>query len=356
MTDHVATFFEERTPRRALALAAFIGLLVVFRKLMVLLVLFIAFERLLGVTSTWVAKRFKWRRSRALFAELAVLVGGLGGLAWWGAAGIVKQVRLARDTFPERLQRLQENELIAQAKEHLPDGDKLVSGASDYAKDAIHLLDTVGHVLAYALIGLILAVVYLLEEEEIDAWRKKMEGRSLFGTLVRWGEYLADAVSVTVQLQLIVAACNTVLTLPVLFILGIPDKAALMVLIFVSGLVPVIGNVVAGAVLSVMAYFAAGPVGVVVFVVLTFALHKAEAYYLNPRLTARHVKLPGFLLIISLIAWEYLLGFPGLFVSFPFLFVAGKIKAEFTAEDLGVAELSPASPLAKSAPAAPPAT
>jgi predicted PurR-regulated permease PerM len=153
------------------------------------------------------------------------------------------------------------------------------------------------------------------------------------GTLVRWFEYLAEAVSVTVQLQLIVAACNTLFTLPVLFLLGIPDKPALMVLIFVSGLVPVIGNIVSGAVLSVLAWIAAGPLGVGVFLVLTFVLHKVEAYYLNPRLTARHVKLPGFVLIISLICWEHLLGFAGLFVSFPFLFISGKIRGEMKAED-----------------------
>ena len=135
------------------------------------------------------------------------------------------------------------------------------------------------------------------------------------------------------QLQLIVAACNTLFTLPVLFILGIPDKPALMVLIFVSGLVPVIGNIISGAVLSVMAYLTAGPIGVLVFVTLTFVLHKVEAYYLNPRLTARHVKLPGFVLIVSLIAWEHLLGFSGLFVSFPFLFIVGKVRAELREDD-----------------------
>jgi predicted PurR-regulated permease PerM len=74
-------------------------------------------------------------------------------------------------------------------------------------------------------------------------------------------------------------------------------------------------------------------VGVAVFIGLTFILHKVESYYLNPRLTARHVRLPGFLLIVSLIAWEHLLGFAGLFVSFPVLFVAGRIRAEFLEED-----------------------
>jgi len=71
-------------------------------------------------------------------------------------------------------------------------------------------------------------------------------------------------------------------------------------------------------------------------------LHKIESYYLNPRLTARHVALPGFVLILSLIAWEHLLGFAGLFVSFPFLYLAGKIRSEFVAEDTPPAIEAPA--------------
>jgi predicted PurR-regulated permease PerM len=70
-------------------------------------------------------------------------------------------------------------------------------------------------------------------------------------------------------------------------------------------------------------------------------LHKIESYYLNPRLTARHVALPGFVLILSLLAWEHLLGFAGLFVSFPFLYLVGKLRAEFLAEDAPPAEDAP---------------
>jgi predicted PurR-regulated permease PerM len=136
-----------------------------------------------------------------------------------------------------------------------------------------------------------------------------------------------------VQLQLIVAACNALLTLPVILLLGIPHVGSLMVLIFVSGLVPVIGNLVSGGVLALLAYHAHGWLGVAAFVGLTAVLHKIEAYYLNPRLTARHVRLPGFVLIVSLLAWEHLLGFVGLFVSFPVLFVAGRIRAEWREEN-----------------------
>jgi predicted PurR-regulated permease PerM len=136
-----------------------------------------------------------------------------------------------------------------------------------------------------------------------------------------------------VQVQLVVALCNAVLTLPVLLLIGVPKIPALLVLIFVSGLIPVVGNLISGAVLVVMAFQVKGWLGVGLFVGLTFVLHKIESYYLNPRLTARHVALPGFVLILSLIAWEHLLGFAGLFVSFPFLYLAGKIRSEFVAED-----------------------
>ena len=40
-------------------------------------------------------------------------------------------------------------------------------------------------------------------------------------------------------------------------------------------------------------------------------------------------------LIVSLIAFEHVFGFAGLFLSFPFLFVAGRIRQEFLAEELG---------------------
>jgi hypothetical protein len=151
--------------------------------------------------------------------------------------------------------------------------------------------------------------------------------------LGRWLKHVSDATIVTVQLQLIVAVFNTATTLPVLLALGVPHVGALMLLIFVSALVPVIGNVVSGVVLSLLAYQVKGWLGVGIFVGLTFVLHKIESYYLSPRLTSRHVKIPGFLLIVSLLACEHLFGFKGLFLSFPILFVAGRIRSEFLEED-----------------------
>ena len=42
---------------------------------------------------------------------------------------------------------------------------------------------------------------------------------------------------------------------------------------------------------------------------ITFILCKVESYCLSPRLTARHVKIPGFLLIVTLLSCEHVFGF-----------------------------------------------
>jgi len=332
--DRVADFFRERTPRRALALLLFVGLLFLFRKLFILLAFFVVFERVLFFSAGGLSRRFRMGRAKALGIILAASAALLAGLIGLSAGRIARTISEARDTLPTRIAALREHPWYLKLEELLPDSEKLAQAAEHYAADVAHSAAEVGHAFVYAIIGLVLAIVCFLEYEELQAFRGRLVTGSLMATLARWLEHTAEAVSLTIQLQFIVAACNTVLTLPVLMLLGVPHLPALMGLIFISSLIPVVGNLISGAVLMIMAYQVKGWLGVGLFLALTFVLHKIESYYLNPRLTARHVPLPGFVLILSLLAWEHLLGFTGLFVSFPFLFVAGKIRREFSEEDL----------------------
>ena len=331
--DRVATFFREKTPNRILALTAFVGTLLVFRKLLVLLAFFVLFERALFLTSGFLVRRFKVSK---MFALIAVLLVGFGSV---GIAGLISAGRLktfiidTRDKLPQQIEELKEHPLFVDLSTYLPDTEKLIESAKHYGNDVAHAASELGHFVLLMIIGLILAVVYFFDEPAVTAFRERLPPTSLFGTLSRWFGITADAVGLMIQLQIVVALCNAVLTLPVLLIIGVPHIPALMLLIFITGLIPVVGNLISGAVLILLAYQAKGIFGVAIFVALTFVLHKIESYYLNPRLTSRHVQLPGFVLILSLIAWEHLLGIVGLFVSFPFLFVAGKIRSEFKAED-----------------------
>ncbi len=331
--DRIGAFLREKTPRRAIALICFLTLLVLFRKLLVLVVFFVAFERLIGSLAELLAKRSRMRAKVAIGIVAVTVLAVTGGALALGVGRTIRAAMSAKNALPDRIASIKQAPLFQSLQEHVDDGaDKLVEGAQHYAADAFRILSAFGHVILYVLIGFILAVVYLLERDELRKFYATVNPQSLRGTLLRWISHVCEAMLVTVQFQLVVAACNAALTFPVLLIVGIPHAAPLALMIFASGMVPVVGNIVSGAILSLLAYQAKGWLGVGLFVGLTFVLHKLESYYLNPRLAARHVKLPGFVLIISLIAFEHLFGFKGLFLSFPFLFVAQRIKAEFEAE------------------------
>jgi predicted PurR-regulated permease PerM len=331
--DAFRSLFRPLNGPRAIVLALFIGLLVLFRHLLVLMVFMVAFARPLRLASHWLARHTRLPRSVALLLLLGSAVGLLAVAVDLGMVRAFEAFLAAREALPERIAAFRQTPLFLQVQEYLGGADLIVDAAKRYATGILGYLAVVGHLVLHAFIGFILAVVYVLEQEEIDGFRDRLDPRSLGGTLLRWLGYLADAISVTLQFQVVVAACNAVLTLPVLLLAGIPHAAPLLFMIFLSGMVPVVGNFVAGAVLTLLAYQASGWPGVATFVGLTFLLHKVESYYLNPRLASRHVRLPGFVLIISLILWEDLLGFVGLFVSFPFLYVASRIGAEFREED-----------------------
>jgi predicted PurR-regulated permease PerM len=350
MADRIAELFEQKTARRAVALITFLGLIILFRQLAVLLVFFVLFERALFFTAGLLSRRLKWPRLAGLMVVLLLAAGTLT-LIGFTSAGRLKAIIIdTRDTLPQRMAAVREHPWYTALEEYLPDSEDLAKSAEHYAQDVAKSAAAVGRVFVSAVIGFILAAVYFLDQDRIRAFRDSLRPRTLFGTLVRWFEHLAESVSLTVQLQLVVAGCNAVLTLPVLLLIGVPHIPALMALIFVSGMIPVVGNMISGWVLIVISFQVKGWVGVVIFVVLTFVLHKIESYYLNPRLTARHVALPSFMLILSIIAWEHLLGFAGLFMSFPVLYLAGKLRAEFQEEDAPpiLLEEAPTTPTAPS--------
>lgn len=351
--DRLFELFRERTLSRLFAIGVFLGLLFLFRHLWALFIFFIAFERSFGFICTKVTKLTGWPRKRILIATLVLFLLLLGGGVAFGAMGAVRGYHKFNENAADWLSDLKEHPLYTRVKSEFGDAEKVMEGVHDYAGRVVTYATAIGRFFMHALVGFIFAVVYMLEREELEAFGDKIDPHSLIGRILRWFSHVADSISVTMQLQLVVAVFNTVTTLPVLIALGIPHIPSLMALIFVSALVPVVGNLVTGVVLCLLAYQAKGWVGVGIFLVVTFVLHKIESYYLSPRLTAKHVRVPGFVLISSLILFEHLFGFAGVFLSFPALFVAGRIRAEFREEDglLPPQSVRPGQSLAPGAPA-----
>jgi len=342
MRSRLFPFPTEPRWRRLFSIAIFLGLLVSLRHLAFLFVCFVLLSRGLGALASLIERRINLHRRRVLASLL-----GVAALAF--AGGILLVVRslspfVARAQMEWRtwFETLAANPALVRVRELTGlSGSDLVDAARDHGRDALTWANSTAHVLLYLVIGLIVAIMFLFEHEELLAWRRGLLSRSIADTLLRWFGYVADAIVVTARMQGVVALVNALVTLPVLLILGLKHVAMLSLLILVSGRVPVVGNIISGAVLCVVAYESRGAWAVAVFVGSTFVLHKIESYYLNPRLAAEHVRLPALILVGSLILFEHFLGLPGLFLSFPALYVGSRIHHEWIGE---LEEETPAAP------------
>ncbi len=320
-------FFTDRNIRRVFVLGLFLAILFAFRHLAVLLVFFVLFERGLGTGARLLRDRLRVPLMLGVVLQILFILGGISLLVYVGVTRIIPAVPQIRTDVEGQFLHLKGwmhlrgfDQMESLQSEHL------IEKAQGYAGSVVGFLGSVGKSAVYVLMGLILAVVFLAEGAKLEAWRESMDEDGVPRILLRYFSYLCDAVSITAQLQVIVAVVNTLITLPVLLVMGLPSVPTLMAFLFSMGLIPVVGGVVSGIVMGTIAYVHKGLIGVAVFFVSTFLLHKIESYYLSPRLTARHVNLPGFVIITSLVLFEHAFGLVGLFLSFPALYIAARVR------------------------------
>jgi predicted PurR-regulated permease PerM len=331
--------------RRFFGLIVFLGALFAVRRLAILFVCFVLLSRGLDAAATFVERHSRVTRRRVL----ATLIGAAALLAGTLALVLVRRVapfaRRAQAEWRDWFDSIASNPAVMQLRDATGISiEGVTETLRSHALDAVQYANATAHVALYLMVGLIVAIMYLFEHDDLIAWRRSLQPGSIFDTLLRWFGYVADAIVVTARMQVVVAVVNAVVTMPVLFLLGLKHIGMLTLLILVSGLVPVVGNLISGAVLCIVAYESKGAWAVGVFVASTFVLHKIESYYLNPRLAAEHVRLPTLVLVTSLVLWEHFAGLPGLFLSFPALYVGSRIHHEWQEELAAEAGGAPATP------------
>ncbi|MBK7977308.1 MAG: AI-2E family transporter [Deltaproteobacteria bacterium] len=118
--------------------------------------------------------------------------------------------------------------------------------------------------------------------------------------------------------QLIIAGINTVISMLVVLGLGLPQPLALVLTVFLCGLLPIVGNLISNAVLTCVAFASIGVWGALICIGLLIAIHKLE-YFLNSKIIGDIVKLPMAVTLAALVVAEVLLGLVGLILAIPLL-------------------------------------
>ncbi|WP_242860947.1 AI-2E family transporter [Clostridium scatologenes] len=125
-----------------------------------------------------------------------------------------------------------------------------------------------------------------------------------------------------VQLQILIAVTNTILSLIMLSIMNFPESIALSFMIFIFSLIPIGGIIISLIPLSVIAFNIGGMVKVAYVISMIIILCALENYVLTPQFMSSKTKIPVFFVFIVLIISQHFMGMWGLLIGIPlFMFI-----------------------------------
>ncbi|WP_404841000.1 AI-2E family transporter [Bacillus halotolerans] len=138
-----------------------------------------------------------------------------------------------------------------------------------------------------------------------------------YNEIAFFGGKFARTFGKVLEAQFIIALVNCILTFIALWIMHFPQLLGLSIMVFFLGLIPVAGVVISLIPLSIIAYSTGGGMYVLYIVLVIFAIHAIETYFLNPKLMSAKTELPIFFTFTVLIFSEHFLGIWGLIIGIP---------------------------------------
>jgi predicted PurR-regulated permease PerM len=116
--------------------------------------------------------------------------------------------------------------------------------------------------------------------------------------------------------QILVSALASVFVTIVSLILGLPSPITIGIIVFICGLVPLIGHFLGCSIVTLIAATQSVSIGIIAFV--TYVLYvQLENYVVTPRIMKRTLAVPGAVTIISALIGTSLLGLVGGLLAVP---------------------------------------
>lgn len=204
---------------------------------------------------------------------------------------------------------------------------------ADYEKylgNAVDYVMTLGNWLEIIILVIMLSFFFLLESKRIIMFTEKFSD-SKIGWVYRefryFGGKFLSSFGKVIEVQLMIAVFNTILTVIGLWILGFPYLFALTIMVFLLSLIPVAGVVISFIPIGIIGYQIGGFTMVFWVVVMILIIHALETYFLNPRLYSHKTKLPMFYTFFILIFAQHYMGIWGLIIGIPiFMFLLDALQ------------------------------
>ncbi|MPZ72463.1 MAG: AI-2E family transporter [Nitriliruptorales bacterium] len=262
---------------------------------------------------------------------LAALIALLGGVGIFVGIGFVVVPQ-----FTAELEGLQEQvrEGIAAVRRFLAAGPfgfdpirfedvveraraQLSSGDAGIGTGVINALGVVTQTVAGLVFGIVALFLYLKDGPRMALWLRSLFPADVQDDAAEVGVRAWQTVGAYVRGQLLIAVVDAVLIGIGIAVLRVPLALPLTVLVFLGGLFPIVGAVIAGAVAVLVALATNGLITALLLLGIIIGVQQLEGNLLAPVVLGRATELHPLATLAALTAGGILLGILGAFLAIP---------------------------------------
>ena len=192
--------------------------------------------------------------------------------------------------------------------------DSLAEWFRTHAADVQLMGKQAGRTVVHTVIGMVLGAMIALHEA-LPIETKRPLARELVERIERLGDAFRRVVFAQVQISLINTFLTGIYLAAVLPSIGVnlPFKKTLIAVTFITGLLPVIGNLISNVVIVVvsLSYSTGVAIGSLLFLIV---IHKLE-YFLNARIVGRRIESRAWELLVAMVVMEAAFGIAGVIAA-----------------------------------------
>jgi predicted PurR-regulated permease PerM len=239
---------------------------------------------------------------------------------------LVRQSAHLIDIAPSLLQDLKANPRIAALNEHYAFIDTLQKKLASVTSDGTLLVSAFGGVIGVGktvlsgtftgLTILVLTLYFITSLPEATEIALKMVPASRRPRIALLTEAIIARVGAFVGSQILVSAMASIFVTAMSLALGLPSPITIGIIIFICGLVPLIGHFLGCTIVTLIAATQSVTIGIIAFVAYVLYV-QVENYVVTPRIMKRTLAVPGAITIISALIGTSLLGLVGGLLAVP---------------------------------------
>jgi predicted PurR-regulated permease PerM len=265
-------------------------------------------------------------RGASVSAIVGIVLGFVALFAFIAIPPIIDQLNLLIKNAPTLVSNLKSNHTIDLLNQKYGIIDSLQSKVSASIHNGQFVISAFGGVLGVGkavisgvfatLTILILTLYFLASLPSVTKVAYRLVPSSRRQRVMRLSDAIIERIGIFIGGQVTVAAIAGVYILLIGFIIRMPYTPALALLVFICGLIPLVGHILGTAVVTVVALTKSPTIALIAFLAYVIYI-QVENYIVMPRIMRRSLEIPGLVTIIAALIGTSLLGLVGGLLAVP---------------------------------------